>query len=171
MAVLIRHKIWGVEDFNLFGFIPGTESWIGFLPVYPPNWDGARQKAKWWQQKRRGRQKIVTKTKRIIRPFASGKSDKKWRKTCKRVAKNGSSTSKLIRKVLWIGAHSSLAPVAQGHLDSAQAVLCELIDQVGWQEVSSIGTQEDVLSRSNVFCASSFGPEASIRMHQHLAAN
>ena len=63
-------------------------------------------------------------------------------------------------------------PVAQGNLDSAQAVLCELIDQVGWQEVSSIGRQEDVLSRSNVFCSSSsFGSEASIRMHQHLAAN
>ena len=61
-------------------------------------------------------------------------------------------------------------PVAQGNLDSAQAVLCELIDQGGWQEVSSIGRQEDVLSRSNVFC-SSFSPEASIRMHQHLAAN
>ena len=37
----------------------------------PPNWDPSeRQKAK-------KRQKIVTKTKRIIRPFASGKRYKK----------------------------------------------------------------------------------------------
>ena len=146
MPVLIRHKILGGGGFQFIWF----HSWkrimnrlFASLPV--PNWPrGRRQKAKWWRQKRADRQKIVTKTKRIIRPFASVKKDKK-------PAKNGSSTSKLIRKVLWIG-----AAVAQGHLDSAL--------WAHWSArlagVSSIGSsQEDVLSRSNVFCASAGGDD------------
>ena len=69
-----------------------------------------------------------------------------------------------LEKYYELGPTAALPPVAQGHLDSAQAVLCELIDQVGWQEVSSIGTQEDVLSRSNLFCprCSRFGPRGRL---------
>ena len=95
----------GVEDFNLFGFIPGTESWIGFLPVYPPNWDEGRQKAKWWRQKRRHTDKRLSQ--RQSGSFGRLHLEKGTKNGAKpgKVAKNGSSTSKLIRKVLWIGAH------------------------------------------------------------------
>ena len=99
------------------------------------------------------------------------KVTKKGAKPAKGWQKMAARRQSSLEKYYELGPTAALPPVAQGHLDSAQAVLCELIDQVGWQEVSSIGTQEDVLSRSNVFCASSFGPGASIRMHQHLAAN
>ena len=95
MPVLIRHKILGGGGFQFIWF----HSWnrimnrlFASLPV--PNWPrGRRQKAKWWRQKRADRQKIVTKTKRIIRPFASVKKDKKWRRQ-KMAAQRQSSLEK-----------------------------------------------------------------------------
>ena len=144
----------GVEDFNLFGFIPGRESWIGFLPVCPQTGLWGRQKAKRWEEKKR--QKIVTKTKRIIRPFASGNGTKKGAKR----AKNGSSPSKLIRKVLWIGPrYWSSGPFG---------FIRELIDQRSWQGWAQLGGTRRHFVTVKCFLPPLLPvwPEGSIRMHQ-----
>ena len=138
----------GVEGFNLFGFIRGTESWIGFLPVYPPNWDGGETKGKMMATKKSGQTKDCHKDKADHSPVCICKKGQKMAQNRQKMAAQRQSS---LEKYYELG-----PAVAQGHLDSAL--------WAHWSArlagVSSIGSsQEDVLSRSNVFCASAGGDD------------
>ena len=74
------------------------------LPL--PTRDG-ETKGKMMATKKAGQTKDCHKDKADHSAVCIWKRDKKGGKTCKRVAKNGSSTSKLIRKVFELGPGSS----------------------------------------------------------------
>ena len=144
----------GVEDFNLFGFNPGRESWIGFLPVCPQTGLWGRQKAKRWEEKRDKRL-----SQRQSGSFGRLHLETGPKKGAKR-AKNGSSPSKLIRKVLWIGPrYCSSGPLR---------FIRELIDQRSWQGWAQLGgaRRRFVTVKSFLPPLLPVWPEGSIRMHQ-----
>ena len=93
----------------------------------------------------------------------TGQNLEKWQKMA---AQRQSS----LEKCYELGPTAQSSAVAQGHLDSAQAVLWELIDQVGWQEFElnwearrRFVTVKCFLQHNQLLF---LDPEALIRMHQ-----
>ena len=151
MAVLIPVIKYGGGGFQFIWFHSGKRIMNRLFASLPPNRAVGETKGKTMGGKKR--QKIVTKTKRIIRPFASGNRAKKGGKTRKKWQLCCQSS---LEKYYELGPGTG----AQGHLDSSES---SLIRGVGRVELNW-AAQEDVLSRSNVFCprCSRFGPRGRL---------